>query len=91
MPLGYGRGEGDPLRLVVEIKGRREDAKEKKAAMTRYSVSGVNNHRQYGLWILTEVYRIEPDFEAKVETERENMVEDTLESEGLAMAGEQRP
>ena len=39
-----GKGEDDPLHLIVEIKGyRREDAKEKKATMDTYWVPGVNN------------------------------------------------
>jgi len=39
-----GHGPDDLLHLVVEIKGyRREDAKEKKAAMDIYWVPGVNN------------------------------------------------
>ncbi len=67
-----GRGEDDPLHLVVEIKGyRREDAKEKKNTMDTYWVPGVNHLESYGRWAFaefTEVYRIEADFEAKVET-----------------------
>jgi type III restriction enzyme len=39
-----GRGDEDPLNLVVEIKGfRGEDAKEKKTTMDAYWVPGVNN------------------------------------------------
>ena len=38
-----GRGVEDPLHLVVEVKGyRREDAREKKAAMDTFRVPGVN-------------------------------------------------
>jgi type III restriction enzyme len=66
-----GHGEDDLLHLVVEIKGyRREDAKEKKATMDTYWVPGVNNLGMYGRWAfaeITEVYRIEADFAAKVE------------------------
>lgn len=73
-----GRGEEDPLHLVVEIKGYRgEDAKEKKAAMETYWVPGVNNHGGYGRWAFaefTEVYQIQSDFEAKVEYEFDKMV-----------------
>jgi type III restriction enzyme len=66
-------GHGDDLlHLIIEIKGyRREDAKEKKATMDTYWVPGVNNHGQYGRWAFaecTEVYQLEADFEAKVET-----------------------
>jgi type III restriction enzyme len=66
-----GRGANDPLNLIVEIKGfRREDAKEKKATMDTYWVPGVNNLGTHGRWAFTEfreIYRIESDFEAKVE------------------------
>lgn len=67
-----GHGSDDLLHLVVEIKGyRREDAKEKKSTMETYWVPGVNNLRNHGRWAfteLTEVYQIESDFKAKVET-----------------------
>ena len=50
-----GRGENDPLRLVVEIKGyRREDAKDKKATMEEYWVPGVNRHGGHGRWAFAE-------------------------------------
>ncbi|MCC6346177.1 MAG: DEAD/DEAH box helicase family protein [Nitrospirales bacterium] len=68
-----GRGGDDLLHLVVEIKGyRREDAKEKRATMETYWVPGVNNLGGYGRWAfaeLTDVYRIESDFGARVEVE----------------------
>ena len=39
-----GHGEDDPLNLVVEIKGyRNEDAKAKKLTMDTYWVPGVNS------------------------------------------------
>jgi type III restriction enzyme len=63
----------------VEIKGyRREDAKEKKATMETYWVPGVNNLGTYGRWAFaefTEVYRIESDFEARVEAEFNKMID----------------
>ena len=74
-----GYGEDDLLHLVVEIKGyRREDAKEKKATMETRWVPGVNNLGTYGRWAFaefTEVYRMEADFEAKVEDEFNKMIE----------------
>lgn len=74
-----GHGEKDLLRLIVEIKGyRREDAKEKKATMENYWVSGVNNLGTYGRWAFaefTEVYQIEADFKAKVASEFNQMIE----------------
>ncbi len=74
-----GRGEGDLLHLIVEIKGyRREDAKDKKLTMETYWVPGVNNNGQYGRWAFaefTDAYQIQADFEAKVESEFNRMIE----------------
>ena len=79
MLVDDGRGDADLLHLVVEIKGyRREDAKEKKATMDTYWVPGVNNLGQYGRWAFaefTEVYKIEADFEAKVENRFNEMID----------------
>jgi type III restriction enzyme len=75
-----GRGDDDLLNLVVEVKGyRREDAKEKKSTMETYWVPGVNNLGGYGRWDfaeLTEMYRIESDFKAKVEAAFGAMIDD---------------
>ncbi|MDP6505026.1 MAG: restriction endonuclease, partial [Planctomycetota bacterium] len=72
-----GRGD-DLLNLIVEIKGfRGEDAKDKKATMDTYWVPGVNNHGQYGRWAFaefTEVYEIQSNFEERVKTEFEQMI-----------------
>jgi len=74
-----GRGVDDPLRLVVEIKGyRREDAKEKKSTMETYWVPGVNHLGDYGRWAFAEfadIYEIEADFKAKVESEFNRMID----------------
>jgi hypothetical protein len=74
-----GHGEDDPLHLVVEIKGyRREDAKEKKSTMETYWVPGVNNSGKYGRWAFTEfteVYQIESDFKARIESQFHIMIE----------------
>jgi type III restriction enzyme len=74
-----GRGADDPLHLVVEIKGYRgEDAKDKKSTMETYWVPGVNNLKTYGHWAIAEfgeVYQIEADFKAKVESEFNEMIE----------------
>jgi type III restriction enzyme len=71
-------GTPDFLHLVVEIKGyRREDAKEKKSTMETYWVPGVNNLQQYGRWAFAEfcdIYEIEADFEAKVASQFEKMI-----------------
>jgi type III restriction enzyme len=78
-----GHGDADPLHLIVEIKGyRREDAKEKKATMETYWVPGVNNLGKYGRWAFaefTEVYQMQADFEAKVETAFHEMIAIVLE------------
>ena len=74
-----GHGPEDLLHLVVEIKGyRREDAKEKKSTMDTYWVPGVNHLGTYGRWAFaefTEVYQIEADFKAKVESQFNKMIE----------------
>jgi type III restriction enzyme len=74
-----GHGHDDLLHLIVEIKGyRREDAKEKKATMETYWMPGVNNNGQYGRWAFaefTDVYQIQADFKAKVQSEFDKMIE----------------
>ena len=61
-----GRGEDDPLHLIVEIKGYRgEDAKDKKATMDTHWVPGVNGLGTFGRWAFaefTDVYEIEAGF-----------------------------
>ena len=73
-----GHGEDDLLNLIVEIKGyRREDAKEKKSTMDTYWVPGVNHLGTYGRWAFaefTEVYQIESDFKAKIESKFDKMI-----------------
>jgi type III restriction enzyme len=77
-----GHGKDDLLHLVVEIKGyRREDAKEKKTTMETYWVPGVNNLGGYGRWAFaefTEVYQIEADFKAKIESEFNEMIDSVI-------------
>jgi type III restriction enzyme len=77
-----GRGDDDLLRLIVEIKGyRREDAKEKKSTMETYWVPGVNHlgtHGRWGFAEFTEVYQIEADFKAKVESEFNKMIQSVI-------------
>lgn len=74
-----GRGREDSLHLVVEIKGyRREDAKEKKSTMETYWVPGVNHLGTHGRWAFaefTEIYRIEDEFEKKVDGAFRDMIE----------------
>ena len=80
-----GHGDDDLLHLIVEIKGyRREDAKEKKSTMETYWVPGVNHLGTHGRWAFaefTEVYQIEADFAAKVESEFDKMIS-TCATEG---------
>ena len=56
-------GQGDPLNLIVEIKGYRgEDVREKNNAMEAYWLPGVNALGEYGRWAFAEfthVYDIE--------------------------------
>lgn len=74
-----GHGHDDLLHLVVEIKGyRREDAKEKAATMKTYWVPGVNHLGTHGRWAFAEfcdIYAIESDFAAKVESHFNKMIE----------------
>jgi type III restriction enzyme len=74
-----GHGPEDLLHLIVEIKGyRREDAKEKKSTMDTYWIPGVNNLKTYGRWAFaefTDVFRMEADFETKVASEFDKMIE----------------
>lgn len=74
-----GHGEEDLLNLIVEIKGyRREDAKEKKSTMETYWVPGVNHLGAYGRWSFaefTDIYEIQSEFSAKVESEFNKMIE----------------
>jgi len=73
-----GRGLGDPLNLIVEIKGyRREDAKEKKSTMDSYWIPSVNHLVSHGRWAFAEfgdVYEMQEDFADKVQMEFEKML-----------------
>jgi type III restriction enzyme len=73
-----GQGAADSLHLIVEIKGyRREDAKEKKTTMDTYWIPGVNQLGTFGRWAFaefTEIYQMEPEFEAKIASEFDKMI-----------------
>ena len=77
-----GHGEDDLLRLVVEIKGYRgENVKAKKEAMEVFWIPGINRLESYGRWAfleLKEVYKMESEFEAKVEAEFGEMLEQVV-------------
>lgn len=79
-----GKGENDPLHLLVEIKGYRgEDAKEKKLTMDTYWIPGVINSGQHGRWAFAEfrdVYEIESDFKKQVEQQFAQIIENAVQS-----------
>lgn len=66
----YGLGPGDPLHVVVEVKGRRgDDAKAKSEAMESYWVPAVNRLGCHGTWAFLEVrdpFEMAGDFDAAV-------------------------
>ncbi len=80
-----GHGPDDLLHLVIEIKGyRREDAKEKASTMETYWVPGVNHLGSHGRWAFAEfcdVYEIESDFKAKVESQFDRMIVEIVKGE----------
>jgi type III restriction enzyme len=54
--LDDGRGPADPLKLIVEIKGLRDDLDRAKAdTMDKVWVPAVNNARRFGRWAFLEV------------------------------------
>ena len=66
-----GHGEDDPLNLVIEIKGfRNEDARAKKRTIETYWIPGVNRLHQYGRWAFAElrdVFEIEAEFHSIIQ------------------------
>ena len=90
MRVDDGRGDDDPLHLIVEIKGyRREHEKDKKAAMETYWVPGVNRLGAYGRWAFAEfadVYDMQFDFETRVEVEFNRLMNQFRPKEGVAAA-----
>lgn len=69
--LDDGRGPADPLNLVLEVKGYRdEDAKMKAQTMKEMWVPGVNNLKRFGRWgfgEFTEVFGMEKAFKALID------------------------
>ena len=67
LKIDDGKGAEDPLNLVVEIKGfRNEDAKDKAETMRTYWVPGVNNLGTMGRWAFaefTEKWTMQTEFE----------------------------
>jgi len=78
-----GHGNVDLLRLIVEIKGyRRQDAREKKETMETYWIPGVNHLKSHGRWAFaefTDVYTIQTDFKAKIESEFSKLIETAID------------
>ena len=76
-----GHGAGNPLNLIVEIKGYRgEDAQAKKETMEVYWLPGVNALGTHGRWAFaefTEVFAMQVDFGRVVETAFGQMVGNT--------------
>ena len=70
MQIDDGNGADDPLNLVVEIKGfRNEDAKDKADTMATYWVPGVNNLGTMGRWAFaefTDKWTIQTEFEGVI-------------------------
>ena len=81
-----GCGDGDPLNLIVEIKGyRREDAKIKKSTMDTHWIPGVNHLGKHGRWAFVEfgdVYEMQKDFAKEVEAKFNQMIETAAPAAG---------
>ncbi len=57
--LNDGHGEADPLNLVLEVKGyRNDDAKMKAQTMKELWVPGVNNLGRFGRWAFAEFIEV---------------------------------
>ncbi|WP_306250703.1 BPTD_3080 family restriction endonuclease [Parvularcula sp. IMCC14364] len=61
-----GHGPDDPLNIIMEVKGLRDEkAVQKAETMKKLWVPGVNNHGGYGRWAFTEfrgVFEMEQEF-----------------------------
>lgn len=89
-------GGDKPLRLIIEIKGYRdEDMKLKSETMKTQWVPGVNNLRQFDRWAFEEfrdVYEISKEFEAVIERAISKGPEaDIGVAKALAMKGGMEP
>ena len=76
-----GRGDGDLLNLIIEIKGYRgENAKIKASTMKTYWITGVNHLGSYGRWAFAEfcdMYEMESEFAAKIQAEFGKLIENS--------------
>ena len=79
-----GHGPDDLLHLIVEIKGYRgQDAVAKADTIKTYWIPGVNHLGTSGRWAFAEfcdVYEIQADFETKVESHFNEMIESVTAS-----------
>lgn len=77
-----GKGPEDPLSLVIEIKGARDEVdKDKAETMKTLWVPGVNNLGTQGRWAFaefTDVWTIATEFAAKVEAWLDELVQGEL-------------
>lgn len=75
-------GTPDLLHLIIEIKGYRgENVNDKSGTMDAYWVPGVNHLKTYGRWAFAEfgdLYQIQSDFEAKVESEFNKLIDSVV-------------
>ncbi|MDR2011473.1 MAG: hypothetical protein LBQ20_00210 [Rhodanobacter sp.] len=78
---------------IVEVKGyRREDAVVKKMTMETWWVPGVNHAGKYGRWAFaefTDVYEMQDDFAAKVQKAFDEMIEQIVGTNELAILSAQ--
>ena len=95
-----GNGPDDPLHLVVEIKGYRQENVKLKSETTRTQwLAGVNNLGSFGRWEfaeLSDIYAMETDLAAKINTQFRDVIDNlTSDSEAadrwLADAGGSEP
>jgi len=79
-------GRPDPLHLIIEIKGfRNENAKDKKSAIETYWIPGVNHAGKYGRWAFaefTDVYAIQSEFEKKIKQEFDKIIDSVVKRTG---------
>jgi type III restriction enzyme len=77
-----GKGQDDPLRLVVEVKGyRRENVKLKSETMRQQWIRGVNNLGSIGRWAFAEfndVFEMQKEFGVLIDRVVEKSGDDKL-------------
>ena len=96
-----GKGPDDPLHLVVEIKGRRDESvKLKSETMRNQWLVGVNNLGSFGRWEFAEmpdIYEMEDDLTEKINANFAEIVDNHVRNNGaeaarwLAKAGGSEP